>query len=397
MSGGLSALRLDRMHKVLAGHIERGYAPGLATLVSRRGEVHVDTIGSKAFGGTDPIRRDTIFRIASLTKPLAAAAAMILVEECALRLDEPVDRLLPELADRRVLRSLESPVDDTVPANRPITIRDLLTFRSGLGTIFGPPERYPIVRDIVDKDIAGFRPGVAGRLSQDWLDAVGTLPLIHQPGEGWTYNVSATLLGILIARAAGTSLEAVLRERLFEPLGMKDTSFSVPTEKLDRLATAYGGPPDAEPSVIDDTATLGKPPVLADAGGGLVSTLDDYHAFGQMMANHGRCPSGRLLSRPSVQLMTTDQLTDSQKANAVFVPGWWESHGWGFGLSIATKRTDLAGGPGRFGWDGGSGTSWYYDPVEELTGILLTQRQTFPPRSPVWQDFWTSAYAAIDD
>ncbi len=251
----------------------------------------------------------------------------------------------------------------------------------------------------MDKDIAGFRPGVAGRLSQDWLDAVGTLPLIHQPGEGWTYNVSATLLGILIARAAGTSLEAVLRERLFEPLGMKDTSFSVPTEKLSTgwRPRTVDHPTPSRASSTTPPPSASRPSRRADAGGGLVSTLDDYHAFGQMMANHGRCPSGRLLSRPSVQLMTTDQLTDSQKANAVFVPGWWESHGWGFGLSIATKRTDLAGGPGRFGWDGGSGTSWYYDPVEELTGILLTQRQTFPPRSPVWQDFWTSAYAAIDD
>ncbi len=398
MSGGLSKRGLDRMHEILAGHVERGYVPGLATLVSRRGEVHIDTIGTKAIGGADPIQRDTIFRIASLTKPVAAAAAMILIEECVLRLDEPVDRLLPELADRRVLRSLEGPVEDTVPANRPITVRDLLTFRCGLGAIFGSPDQYPILRAIADKRISGFGPDASHPLPPDeWLTALGTLPLMQQPGEGWIYHIGATLLGVLIARATGRSLEAFLHERVFEPLGMKDTGFSVPADKLDRLATAYDGTTGNELTLIADTASLSRPPVLADAGGGLVSTIDDYHAFGQMMANKGRCDGGRLLSRHSVEVMTTDQLTPSQKANAVFVPGWWENHGWGFGVSITTKRTDLAAGPGRFGWDGGSGTSWYYDPAEDLTGILLTQRQIFPALSLVWQDFWTSTYASVDD
>src|SRR6266849_5582701 len=155
-TGGLSKARLGRMHDVMAGHVARGQVPGLVTLVSRRGETHVDAIGMKAAGGRDPMRRDTIFRIASMTKPITAAAAMILVEECKLRLDDPVDSLLPELANRKVLRAIESPLDDTVPANRPITLRDLLTFRLGLGAVMAPPGRYPIQKAMAD---AGVAPG----------------------------------------------------------------------------------------------------------------------------------------------------------------------------------------------------------------------------------------------
>ena len=143
-SGGLSRARLARMHSVMAGHVERGVVPGIVTLISRRDEVHVGAIGTKAIGGSEPMRRDTIFRVASVTKPIVVAAAMTLVEECALRLDEPVDPWLPELADRRVLRTIDSPLDDTVPSNRSITLRDLLTFRLGIGAVMVFPPRYPI-------------------------------------------------------------------------------------------------------------------------------------------------------------------------------------------------------------------------------------------------------------
>jgi CubicO group peptidase (beta-lactamase class C family) len=152
--GGFSEARLDRVHEVMAGHVESGYVPGLVTLVSRRGETHVDAIGVKTFDGSDPMRRDTIFRIASVTKPIVAAAAMVLVEECELRLDDPVDRLLPEIANRQVLRSIDSPLDDTVPANRPITLRDLLTFRLGYGAIFTPPDQSPIAKALLEAGVA---------------------------------------------------------------------------------------------------------------------------------------------------------------------------------------------------------------------------------------------------
>ena len=240
--GGLSRARLARMHDVMAGYVERGEVPGLVTLVSRRGEVHVDAIGMKALGGSDPMRRDTIFRISSMTKPITAAATMILVEECKLRLDEPVDRLLPELADRKVLKRLDGPLDDTVPANRPITVRDLLTFRMGFGIIMAPPDTYPIQRAVSELLLGQGPPNPSTPPAPDeWIRRLGTLPLMHQPGEKWMYNTGSDVLGVLIARASGQPLETFLRERIFEPLGMKDTGFSVPAAKIDRLATELLG------------------------------------------------------------------------------------------------------------------------------------------------------------
>jgi CubicO group peptidase (beta-lactamase class C family) len=229
------------MHDVMAGHVERGEAPGIVTLLGRRGEVHVDAIGARAVGGRGAMRHDTIFRITSMTKPVTAAAAMILVEECRLRLDEPVDRLLPELASRRVLRRLDGPLDDTVPAERPITLRDLLTFRLGLGMVMGPADPYPIERAIRELGIVGFGPPDPSTPHEpdEWLRRLGTLPLMHQPGERWMYNTGSYVLGVLIARASGQPLEPFLRERLFDPLGMKDTAFSVPAAKRDRLANVY--------------------------------------------------------------------------------------------------------------------------------------------------------------
>ena len=397
---GLSRTRLDRMHDVMAGHVERGAVPGIVTLVSRRGDVHVDAIGTKAVGGSEPMERDTIFRVASVTKPIVAAAAMIMVEECTLRLDEPVDPWLPELADRRVLRAIDSPLDDTVPADRPITLRDLLTFRLGIGAVMVFPPRYPIQHAMVE---AGVAPGpiLPAHAPDELMKRFGSLPLVHQPGEKWLYNSGSDILGVLISRVAGTSLEEFLRERIFAPLGMDDTSFSVPASKLDRLASSYWTNFETgEFEVFDgvDDSRWASPPIFESGAGGLVSTVDDLLAFGQMMLDQGRYGDQRILSRPSVELMTTDHITPEQKAVSGFVPGFWDSNGWGFGVSIVTRRDDLAATPGRYGWEGGYGTSWHVDPKEGLVGILMTQRVWDSPGAPVVLfDFWTSAYAAIDD
>jgi CubicO group peptidase (beta-lactamase class C family) len=388
------------MHEVMARHVERGAVPGLVTLVSRRGEVHVDSIGMKAAGGNEPMRRDTIFRIASMTKPITAAAAMILVEESKLRLDEPVDTLLPELADRKVLKRLDGPLDDTVPANRPITVRDLLTFRLGLGLVMVFPSRYPIQKAMEEVGVAP-GPNVPSHAPDELMKRFGNLPLLHQPGEKWMYHSGSDILGVLIARAAGQTLETFFRERIFEPLGMKDTSFSVPEAKLDRLPTCYQTDAATGGLAVFDEARGGRfsrPPVFESGGGGLISTVDDFLAFGQMMLDKGKHGGERILSRLSVELMTTDHITPEQKAVSDFVPGFWDSRGWGFGLSIITRRDDLVAVPGRFGWDGGYGTSWYSDPREDMVGILMTQRLWDSPSGPgVYQDFWTSAYQAIDD
>jgi CubicO group peptidase (beta-lactamase class C family) len=394
---GLSKPRLGRMHDVMARHVDDGGMPGLVTLVSRRGEVHVDAIGSIAIGGA-PMARDTIFRITSMTKPVTAVAAMILVEQCRLRLDDPVDRWLPELADRKVLRAIDAPLDDTLPAKRPISLRDLLTFRLGYGMIPVFPDRYPIQQAIAE---AGFAPGpVFPAFPPDELmRRYGSLPLIYQPGERWLYNSGTEILGVLIARVAGTSFGEFLSERIFAPLGMKDTAFFVPEAKHRRFATSYARDHATQQlKVFDDPVTgkFAKPPVFENGSAGLVSTADDYNAFAQMLLNGGRLGSERILSRPSVELMTTGQIAPDQKQGSELFFG--DNRGWGFGLSVFTRRDDLYTAPGRFGWDGGYGTSWYSDPREQLTGILLTQRMMDSPQPPrVMADFWTSAYQAIDD
>src|ERR1700732_956704 len=236
-SGGLMRARLARLHEVMAGVFEGGEGPGLVALVSRRGEVHVEALGIKALGGSDPIQRDTIFRIASMTKPITAAAAMILVEECKLRLDDPVDELLPELTDRRVVKRLQGPLDDTEPAKRPITLRDLLTFRMGFGIVMAPPGSYPVQTAVADLLLGQGMPQPSLPPAPDeWIRRFGTLPLMHQPGEKWMYHTGSDVLGVLIARASGQPFDAFLQDRIFEPLGMRDTAFSVPASKLDRLA-----------------------------------------------------------------------------------------------------------------------------------------------------------------
>lgn len=402
-TGGFSRDRLGRMRTVMAGYVERGTIPGIVTAVSRHGETHVEAIGAKAVDG-DPIRRDTIFRIASLTKPVAAAAAMILVEECRLRLDDPVDDLLPELAGRKVLKRLDGPLDgpgDTVPAKRSITLRDLLTLRMGFGFILkAEASGYPIMQAANrNQFLLGPPKPLTLPEPDEWMRRLGSLPLMHQPGEVWMYDVSIDVLGVLIARAADQPLETFLRERIFEPLDMKDTSFSVPAEKLDRLAVSYE--PDQTGGLevydsADDKSQWSRPPAFPMASGGLVSTVDDFLAFGRMMLNGGRHGDERILSRPSVELMTTVQITPEQRAGAgVFLS---EQRSWGLGMSVITRRDEVSAVPGRFGWEGGLGTSWGSDPKEDMVSILLTQVSWTSPEGPkVYSDFWTSAYQAIDD
>jgi CubicO group peptidase (beta-lactamase class C family) len=323
---------------------------------------------------------------------------MILVEECKLRLDDPLDRWLPELAKRKVLRAIDAPLDDTVPARRAITLRDLLTFRLGYGMIMVFSDRYPIQKAIAE---AGFAPGpVFPSFPPDELmKRYGSLLLLYQPGERWLYNSGTEILGVLIARVAGTTFGEFLSNRIFAPLGMNDTAFSVPEAKRNRFATCYIGDHAAQRLKVFDDPVTGKfssSPVFENGSAGLVSTADDFNAFAQMMLNGGRIGSERILSRPSVELMTTDQLTSEQKLGSELFLG--ENRGWGMGLSVFTRRDDLYTAPGRFGWDGGHSTSWYSDPREQLTGILLTQRMMDSPEPPrAFVDFWTSVYQAIDD
>jgi CubicO group peptidase (beta-lactamase class C family) len=398
MSGEFCKTRLARMHDVLHGHVARGDVPGLVSLVSRCGETHVEALGRQALEGAAPMQRDTIFRIASMTKPIVAVAALMLIEECVFALDEPVDRFLPELANPKVLKSLESEVTDTVPAERPISVRDLLTFRLGTGAVMVFPPKYPIQKAIAD---AGFAPGPkAADLTNDvFLSRVASVPLIYQPGTRWLYHTGSDLLGVLIARASGKALGDFLRERIFEPLGMKDTGFMVPAADLGRLASAYRRDPEKNALVLFDDARdsrFSRPQPFHSGGGGLVSTVDDYLAFFRMMLNKGLHGRERILSRAAVELMTTDQLTAEQKIGAELFFG--ESRSWGMGLAVTTRRDELWGTPGRYGWDGGFGTTAFADPAEDMIGILLTQRMMEAPVPPrIYTDFFATAYAAIND
>lgn len=398
--GGLSKARVGRVGEVMGGYVERGEVPGVVTVVSRRGEVHVTAAGTMVAGGSDPVRRDTLFRVASMTKPVTAVAAMILVEDCELRLDEPVDRLLPELSGRRVLKRLDGPVGDTVPAKRPITVRDLLTFTMGFGNIFAPPGTYPIQQAAGVLSLAW--PDPAG--PDEWIGRLGTLPLMHQPGKRWMYSTGADVLGVLIARACGQPFETFLRERLFGQLGMTDTGFAVPAARLGRLAAAYGRDSASGALTPHDRPqdSWSCPPAFPSGAGnpqaGLVSTVDDYLAFAQMLLGGGKYRGTRVLSRPSVETMTADQLTPTQKALSGFWPGYFENCGWGFGVSVVTRRDHPAAPVGTYGWNGGWGTIWRSDPREEMITILMTQVAWTSPHVPnICHDFWTAAYQAIDD
>lgn len=395
-TGTLRPAGLHRMREVLAAHVDRGEAPGLVALLAGRDEVHTEIIGAQAVRGR-PMRADTIFRIASMTKPIVTVAALTLVEECVLRLDEPVRTWLPELAEPRVLRTMNAALDDTVPVERPITLRDLLTFRMGSGMILAPAQDYPVLGALAGQDVAPGPPNPERPLGPDeWLRRFGALPLMCQPGTRWQYHTAFSVLGVLLARATGKPLDAVLRERVFDPLGMRDTGFSVPEEKLDRLATSYWPDEHTGAPVVYDGVTDSRwrnPPAFPDAADGLLSTVDDYRVFGQMLLNGGRHGPVRMLSPAAVLAMRSDQLADGQAAASGFLA---DNQSWGFGLAVTTRRTGVSSNPGQFGWDGGLGTSWCADPGQDMQGILLTQAAGGPEPSRLYLDFWTCVYQAVE-
>jgi CubicO group peptidase (beta-lactamase class C family) len=396
-TGGLSSKRLTRVRDVLARHVDAGEAPGAVAVVARHGEVHIEATGHLAFegaGSSTPMAPDTICRVASMSKPIVAACAMTLVEDETLRLDDPVDELVPELADMTVLADPNGPLEDTVAAKRAITLRDLLTFTLGTGMAVGidinrsgESGRPPIV-DAVDALEPPPPP-------DEYIRRIGDLPLFFQPGERWMYELAADVTVVLVARATGMSFGDALRERICEPLGMRDTAFSVGGESLRRLAIAYRRDDATGAAVVWDglDGLWSQPPDFESGGGGLVSTTDDYLAFASALLSGGSYHGERVLSRSSVSLMTTDHLTPAQKAVSGFWPRYFDDIGWGFGMSVRTRRTDLGPSVGSYGWTG-HGCAWYNDPVEDMTTLLMIQQWN----APRWRvDFQTAAYQAIDD
>jgi CubicO group peptidase (beta-lactamase class C family) len=267
---GFDPDRLGRLRGAMAGHVERDAIGGVAWLAARDDDVEVGWAGTLTRGEPAPVQRDSIFRIASMTKPVTAVAALILLEEGRLRLDDPVDDLLPELADRRVLVEPLGPIDgETVPANRAITVRDTLTFLLGLGMDFTAGWPQPLLEEMGRLGMGSGPPEPQTPPAPDeWIRLLGTLPLLHQPGERWLYNTGSDVLGVLIARAAGQPLELFLRERVFEPLGMVDTGFS--TDHVERLGSCYATNPETGERTVYDPpdGQWAKPPAFPAAGGG---------------------------------------------------------------------------------------------------------------------------------
>jgi CubicO group peptidase (beta-lactamase class C family) len=379
---------MTNLQDILETHVSNGSVPGAVGLVARGDRVEVQAVGSVDVGGTSPMARDSIFRIASITKPITAAAVMMLVDDGRIGLDDPLEQWLPELASPTVVCTPAGPVDDVVPAARPITVVDVLTSRAGYG--FPSDFTLPVVELLFNEVQKYGRDPQLVAAPDEWIAALSRIPLLHHPGDAWLYDTCSDIQGVLIARASGRPLPEFLAERLFEPLSMVDTGFEVPAGKLDRFTSYYRTDPAGGLELVDapDGQWSSLPPFPSGAGG-LVSTVDDWHSFARMLLAHGTVDGCRLLSPESVRRMITDQLTQSQRdGGRLFLEG----QGWGFGGSVDVEAIDPWNVPGRYGWVGGTGTAAHITPSTGAVSILLSQLEMTGPTAPaLMQDFWRYA------
>ena len=382
---------MTRLNDILNANVRGGSIPGAVAMVAHGDELEVATVGTVDIDGSAPMARDSLFRIASLTKPIIAAAVLMLVEDGWIAMDDPVAEWLPELASPTVVRTPRSLVDDVVPAVRPITVTDLLTSRAGYG--FPADFSLPAVALLLDEvQIFGRDPQLVGG-PDEWMTALSRVPLPHQPGEAWLYNTCSDIQGVLVSRVSGRSLPEFLAQRIFQPLRMVNTGFDVPSDKLDRF-TSYYEPAAAGGLVLADTpdGQWARPPAFPSGAGGLVSTVDDWYAFARMMLAQGSTVDGReLLSPAAVREMTTNHLTRSQReASTLFLEG----QGWGYGGSVDVESLEAWNEFGRYGWVGGTGTAGHVSAATGTITILLTQvAMTGPTTTPLMREFWTSAAA----
>jgi CubicO group peptidase (beta-lactamase class C family) len=400
-ASGFSPSRLKRLTEGLQRFIDQGLVTGVVTLVHRNGvEAHSDVLGFQDEEGRQPMRRDTIFRIASMTKPIVSVAALMLLEEGKLRLDDPIERWLPEFADPRVLNDPDGQLDDTRPAARSINVLDLLTHRPGIVSRFSA--RGPIAKASAGLNLpTGF--ALQGTGPDDWLARLGALPLVYEPGERMNYGYTTDVLGFVIARVAGTTLEKFLDTRLVGPLGMVDTAFWVPPEKWDRFPIAHASDPLSGRRVAfdrpDANSKWARPPAIPSGAGGLVSTGGDYMRFARMLLDGGKAGGERFLSRKTIELMTTDFLTPAQRAMPFFGYDMWGARGFRLGVAVNDRlgsQTGL-GSVGRYGWGGAFGTAWSNDPSERLAAVLMVQLLVGGATPALEQDFLNLVYQAIDD
>jgi CubicO group peptidase (beta-lactamase class C family) len=379
---------MSSLRDILQTYVNNGSVPGAVGLIARGDRVEVQAVGCTGIDGTHPMVRDSIFRIASITKPITAAAVMMLVEDGQITLDDPVGPWLPELASPAVVRTPAGPVDDVVPAIRPITVADLLTFRAGYG--FPSDFSLPAVRLLVSELKQGPPQPQLVAAPDEWMAALARIPLLRQPGEAWLYNTCSDILGVLIARVSGRPLPEFLAERLFGPLGMADTGFEVPAGKLDRFTSYYRTGLAGGLELVDAPGgQWSSLPAFPSGAGGLVSTVDDWHRFARMLLAGGSLGGRQLLSAASVQQMTTNQLTPSQRdASRLFLEG----QGWGFGGSVDVEAIDPWNVTGRYGWVGGTGTAAHVTASTGAVAILLSQLELAGPTPPaLMREFWQHA------
>ncbi|MFF0393397.1 serine hydrolase domain-containing protein [Kitasatospora sp. NPDC004615] len=372
---------MRELQSMLDSRVADGTVPGAVALVARGGAVEVATAGD--------LTRESLVRIASIGKPMMAAAVLQLVDDGAFGLDDPVEHWLPELADRRVVRTPQSPVTDTVAADRPITVRDLLESRAGYG--FPADFSLPALAPLVGELLQGPPQPQKVMPPDEWLAALARIPMLHQPGEAWLYNICSDIQGVLVSRASGQLLDEALAERLFEPLGMADTGFSAPSGEADRLSPLYRPNPDGAPTVVDPPGGQWSIlPAFPSGAGGLVSSLDDVLTFQRMLLSGGRAEDGRhVMSERAVWQMTTNYLTEQQRADSEL---FLEGQGWGFGGSVDVTRREPWNARGRYGWVGGTGTAAHLVPTTGLVTILLTQQEmTGPTPPPLMREFWRYA------
>jgi CubicO group peptidase (beta-lactamase class C family) len=366
--------KLAMVGPALQAFVDAGELAGIVVLTSRRGEI----VQGEALGWCDietntPMRSDTLFRIASMTKPITSVAALMLMEEGRIALGDPISRWIPELASPRVLSDAAGPLDNTVSAHRAITVEDLLTHRSGIAYAFFSDGPLKQAYELTLGDPA------MNRLTPDeWLAALGTLPLAYQPGERFHYGHSTDVLGFLIGRVEGKPFRQVLRERIFAPLGMADTDFWLPHQKRSRLASLYRYDEQTSKLAKVEPEMYDEPPDYTPGGGGLISSAADYHRFARMLLGGGALDGVRLLRPQTVRLMQTNRLTDAQRQIPFAGMPLWQKNGFGLGLSIAEDPIGnlyACGAPGSVTWPGIFGTWWQADPVHDLVMIYLIQHQ----------------------
>jgi CubicO group peptidase (beta-lactamase class C family) len=364
---------LGKAPEALKTAIDAGDLSGAVTLVWRNGEIaQVTAQGLANIEEGRPMARDTLFRIASMTKPITSVAALMLMEEGHFALDEPITRWAPEFKDMRVLVSPTGPVEDTVPAEREITFEDLFTHRAGLAygfTSIGPiaHAHQKALGDVLSINTS----------PDAWMAALGGLPLSFQPGERFHYSHATDVLGFLVGRIAGTGFREFLMERIFQPLAMVDTDFYIPPEKRDRASVVYRL--DEALSALEPVGfpRHDTPPDYCGGGGGLISTADDYLTFARMLLGDGEVGGVRLLKEETVRMMRTNRLTDAQREIPFMGIPFWIGQGFGLGLSVITAPEKQAwmgaGSHGAFGWPGAFGTWWQADPEENMVMIYLIQ------------------------